>query len=199
MQVPQIDSTIEVSREFFVSLGAPGLVVLGFLEFFFFPLPPMFVVIPLTVAHPELAVVYALSAATGSVIAGVVGFTIGRKGGRRVVTSRFPERRVDQAERYVDEHGFATVALGAFAPIPEAHELLSIGAGAFSMRLGTYVAAAALGRGAKYFLVAGLGVALGRTARSLTEAEIYSVIGVVVVVVVLAYASRDYWAPRPTW
>ncbi|WP_225335360.1 YqaA family protein [Halomicrobium urmianum] len=199
MQPFSIDSTINVSREFFVSLGAPGLVVLGFLEFFFFPLPPMFVVIPLAVAHPEMAVVYALSAATGSVIAGVVGFTIGRTGGRPVVTSRFPERRVDQAERYVDEHGFATVAFGAFAPIPEAHELLSIGSGAFGMRLRTYLGAAALGRGAKYFIVAGLGVALGRTARSLSEAEVYSVIGVVVVVVVLAYVSRDYWIPRPTW
>lgn len=190
--------SIELSREFFASLGAPGLLVLGFLEFFFFPLPPMLVLLPLTVATPELAVVYALSAAAGSVIAGVVGFTIGRRGGRPVVTSRFPEKRVDQAERYVDEHGFATIAFGSFAPIPEAHELLSIGAGAFGMRLRTYVGAAALGRGGKYLLVAILGVALGRTARSLSEAEIYSVIGVIVVIAALAYVSRDYWVPSPT-
>lgn len=196
MQWTTIVESIEVSRDFFVSLGAPGLVVLGFLEFFFFPIPPMLVLIPLTIAQPELAPVYALAATVGSVSAGIVGFAIGRKGGRPVLTGRFSEERIGRAERYVDEHGFATIVFGTFAPIPEAHELLSIGAGAFGMRLRRYVCAATIGRGGKYFIVAALGLALGRTARSLSEVEIYSLLGGTVVVVLLAYLCRDRWIPR---
>lgn len=193
-----IVESIEVSHEFFVSLGAPGLFVLGFLEFFFFPIPPMLVLIPLTVAHPELALVYALAATIGSVAAGIVGFGIGRRGGRPVVVSQFSEKRVGQAERYVDEHGFVTMVVGTFAPIPEAHELLSIGAGAFGMRFRTYVAAATLGRGGKYLLVALLGLALGEAARSLGEVEIYSILGAMAIVAVLAYVLRGRWIPQPT-
>jgi hypothetical protein len=63
-----IVSSVELSREFFISLGAPGLLVLGFLEFFFFPIPPMLVLIPLTVASPELALVYAAAATVGPVV-----------------------------------------------------------------------------------------------------------------------------------
>lgn len=198
MQWNTIVESVEVSRDFFVSLGAPGLVVLGFLEFFFFPIPPMLVLIPLTIADPALAPVYALAATAGSVAAGIVGFTIGRKGGRPVLTGRFSEQRIDRAERYVEEHGFATVAFGSFAPIPEAHELLSFGAGAFGMRGRRYVAAATLGRGGKYALVAAFGLAMGRAARSLTEAEIYSVLGVIALVTLLAYLLRDRWVPRLT-
>lgn len=196
MQLTTIVESIEVSRDFFVSLGAPGLLVLGFLEFFFFPIPPMLVLIPLTIAHPELAPVYALAATVGSVAAGIVGFAIGRKGGRPVLSGRFSGGRVERAERYVEERGFATVAFGSFAPIPEAHELLSIGSGAFGMRLRTYVGAATLGRGGKYFLVAALGVALGNAARSLGEVEIYSLLAATVVVALVAYLLRDRWIPR---
>jgi undecaprenyl-diphosphatase len=189
--------SIELSREFFISLGAPGLLLLGFLEFFFFPIPPMLVLIPLTVASPELAFVYATAATVGSVTAGTAGFVLGYRGGRPILTSRFSDRRIGRAERYLDQRGFATVAFGSFAPIPEAHELLSITAGAFKMPFRTYIVAALLGRGSKYFIVAMLSVYLGQAARSLTEVEVYSVLAVAVVVVGLGYALRGRFRPLP--
>lgn len=198
LSVSTILNSIELSREFFISLGAPGLLLLGFLEFFFFPIPPMLVLIPLTVASPELAFVYAAAATIGSVTAGTAGFVLGHRGGRPILTSRFSHNRIGRAERYLDRRGFATVAFGSFAPIPEAHELLSITAGAFDMRFRTYIIAAVLGRGSKYFIVAMLSVALGQAARSLTEVEVYSVLAVAVVVAGLGYALRGRLRPLPT-
>ncbi|ELZ43466.1 DedA family protein [Halorubrum saccharovorum DSM 1137] len=197
LSVSAILSSIELSREFFISLGAPGLLLLGFLEFFFFPIPPMLVLIPLTVASPELALVYAAAATMGSVTAGVAGFALGHRGGRPILTSRFSANRIGQAERYLEQRGFATVAFGSFAPIPEAHELLSITAGSFNMRFRTYIVAAVLGRGSKYFIVAMLSVALGQAARSLTEVEVYSILAVAVVVAGVGYALRGRLRPRP--
>lgn len=193
-RVPVWDA-IDVSREFFLSLGAPGLLAVAFLEFFLFPIPPVLLLIPLTVATPELALVYAGVATLGSVSAGVVGYGIGLKGGRPILTSRFSSERVGRAEAYFERNGFATIAIGSFAPIPEAYELLSFGAGVLGVRFRTYLLAAVLGRGGKYLVVATLVVAIGEAARSLSEAELYGVIGVVSLVAVLAYLLRDRWVP----
>lgn len=93
--------SIELSRELFVSLGAPGLFAVAFLEFFLLPVPPDLVLIPLAVARPEFALFYAAVATAGSVSAGLVGYVIGRKGGRPALDSRFAGERTDRAERYV--------------------------------------------------------------------------------------------------
>ena len=190
--------SIEFSREFFIALGAPGLFAVAFLEFFLLPVPPDFVLIPLAVAHPELAFGYAAVATTGSVTAGLVGFAIGKKGGKPALETRFSDERVARAKTYAEEHGFATLTIGAFAPIPEGYELLSIGAGVFGMDLRTYVVGSLAGRGGKYFLEALLVLAIGEAARSLTEPQLYGLIAVVTVVVVAVYLSRRYWLP-PEW
>lgn len=185
--------SIEVSTSFFVSFGAPGLLIVAFLEFFLLPVPPDLVLVPLSVSNPEFALLYAVITTAGSVSAGLIGYTIGKKGGRRALSSRFAGKRVHQAERYFERSGFVTIAVGAFAPIPEGYELLSIGAGVFDLDLRSYLLASILGRGGRYILEALLAVVLGEAARSFTEAEIYSIIGIVTVVVLVTYFTRNRW------
>lgn len=187
--------SLEVSTSFFVSLGAPGLLGVAFLEFFLLPIPPDLVLVPLSVSTPEFALFYATLTTVGSVSAGLVGYTIGKKGGRRALATRFAGKRVHQIERYFERSGFVTIAVGAFAPIPEGYELLSIGSGVFDLDLRSYLLASVLGRGGRYVLEALLAVALGEAARSFTEVEIYSIIGVATGVVLLAYFTRRRWLP----
>lgn len=187
--------SFEVSREFFVGLGAPGLFAVAFLEFFLLPVPPDLVLIPLAVARPEFALGYAAIATAGSVSAGLVGYAVGRRGGRRALESRFSSERVERAEASVDRYGPATLAVGAFAPIPEGYELLSVAAGVFGMDARSYLLASLAGRGGKYALEALLVLAIGEAARSLTEPELYSLVGVAAVVVVVAYVLRRRWLP----
>lgn len=185
--------SIEFSREFFVSLGVPGLFAVAFLEFFLLPVPPDLVLIPLAAATPELALFYVVVTTAGSVSAGLVGYTIGRKGGRPALESRFSSGRVERAEAYFDEYGLVTIAVGAFAPIPEGYELLSVSSGVLGFDLRSYFLASVVGRGGKYFLEAVLVLALGEAARSLTEVQIYTVTGIVALVVVIAYVIRRLW------
>lgn len=187
--------SVEFSREFFLSLGAPGLFAVAFLEFFLLPVPPDLVLIPLAVAQPEFAFLYAAIATAGSVTAGLFGYGIGRKGGRPAVESRFAGERVERAERYFDQYGLVTLGVGAFAPIPEGYELLSIASGALGLDARSYLLASLAGRGGKYFLEAALVVVLGEAARSLTEVQLYSIIGVATLVVVAAYLLRRRWLP----
>lgn len=188
-----ISESFELSQEFFLSLGAPGLFAVAFLEFFLLPVPPDLVLIPLAVAQPKFAFLYAGIATAGSVTAGLLGYTIGRKGGRPAVESRFTGERVDRAEEYFDQYGLATLGIGAFAPIPEGYELLSIASGAFGLDLRSYLLASLAGRGGKYFLEAALVLVLGEAARSLSEPQLYSIIGVASLVVVAAYLLRHRW------
>ena len=164
-----ISESFELSREFFLSLGALGLFAVAFLEFFLLPVPPDLVLIPLAAAQPELAFLYAGIATAGSVTAGLLGYTIGRKGSRPAVESRFTGERVERAEAYFDQYGLATLGIGAFAPIPEGYELLSIASGALGLDLRLYLLASLAGRGGKYFLEAALVLVLGEAARSLSE------------------------------
>ncbi|PSQ10940.1 DedA family protein [Halobacteriales archaeon QS_5_70_15] len=188
--------SVELSRELFVSFGIPGLFAVAFLEFFLLPIPPDLVLIPLVLSHPVLAPVYAATATAGSVLAGLVGYFVGRKGGRPVLDSQFSDERVERAEAYFERSGLATVTVGAFAPIPEGYELLSVVSGVLGLDLRTYLVASVLGRGGRYFLEAVLVLVLGDAARSLTEVELYAVLGVVAVLLVAVYLLRRRWMPE---
>ena len=188
--------SVELSRAFFVSLGAPGLFVVAFLEFFFLPVPPDFVLVALAVARPEFALLYAAIATAGSVSAGLVGYAVGLKGGRPALESRFSEDRVARAEAYFDRRGFETLLFGAFAPIPEGYELLSVAAGTVEFDVRAYLVASLLGRGGKYLLEASLVVALGEAARSLSDPELYGVLAAAAVAGLVAYLLRDRWLPE---
>ena len=187
--------SVELSRELFISLGIHGLFAVAFLEFFLLPIPPDLVLVPLVLAKPALAPVYAATATAGSVLAGLVGYSIGRKGGRPVLESRFSGVQVERAEAYFERSGFATIAIGAFAPIPEGYELLSVASGVLGLDLRTYLLASLLGRGGRYFLEAALVLTLGDAVRSLGEVDLYVILGVVAIIVVAAYLLRRRWMP----
>lgn len=188
--------SIDLSREFFLSLGAPGLFAVAFLEFFLLPVPPDLVLIPLSVARPEFALFYAAVATAGSVSAGVVGYAIGRTGGRAALDSRFAGDRAERAEHYFERYGLVALSIGAFAPVPEGYEVLSVASGALGLDPRSYLLASLLGRGGKYLLEALLVLAVGEAARTVSEPELYSLIGVVALVVVAAYLLRRRWLPE---
>lgn len=188
-------ASVDLSRELFISLGVPGLFAVAFLEFFLLPVPPDLVLIPLALAQPELALVYAGTATAGSVLAGLLGYTIGRRGGRPVLESQFSGTRVERAEAYFERSGFATIAIGAFAPIPEGYELLSVASGVLGLDPRTYLLASLLGRGGRYFLEVALVLVLGDAVRSLGEVDLYIILGVAAIIVFTAYLLRRQWMP----
>lgn len=193
---PLLLDSVELSREFFISLGAPGLFAVAFLEFFLLPVPPDLVLIPLTAVHPAAGPLYAALATAGSVSAGCIGYGIGRLGGRRVLEARFATGRIERVVEYVERYGFGVVFVGAFAPIPEGYELLSIVSGVFALSPHTYLLASLLGRGGRYLLEATLVIVAGGAARSLTEVELYAVIGACSVVVIGGYLLGRRWLPE---
>jgi membrane protein YqaA with SNARE-associated domain len=134
------------------------LVGLTFAESSFFPVPPDVMLAPMVLARRDRAW-YLASLTTGaSVLGGVFGYLIGlylySYVGERVVEFYHAEEALAKIEIWFDTHGVWIILLAGFTPIP--YKLFTISAGILSMALIPFVICSLIGRGARFFLVAGL-------------------------------------------
>jgi len=133
------------------------LAVLSFSESSFFPIPPDVMLAPMVLANPHKAWNLALLTTITSVLGGVLGYLIGMFSFEMVEpilrdAGYYPKYL--QAKAWFDEWGFWAVFLAGFSPIP--YKVFTITAGVISMAFLPFVVASAIGRGARFFLVAAL-------------------------------------------
>ena len=130
---------------------------LSFAESSFFPIPPDVMLAPMTLARPERAWHLALLTTLTSVAGGLLGYAIGYFALEAVepwlVSAGYWEGYL-QARSWFETWGFWAVLAAGFSPIP--YKLFTVAAGALAMFLPTFVLASIVGRGGRFFLVAGL-------------------------------------------
>ena len=133
------------------------LAALSFAEASFFPVPPDTMLAPMSIAKPKAAWGYATLAMLASVCGGLLGYTIG-KFAFEIVTPWLHSMGYWPAylrtEQWFKAWGVWAILLAGFSPIP--YKLFTITAGAVAMPIFPFVLAAAVGRGARFYLVAGL-------------------------------------------
>lgn len=130
---------------------------LSFAESSFFPVPPDVMLAPMVLANRRYARHYAALTTIFSVLGGLAGYAIG------VFAFEFVQPWL-KTLGYWDEYlqvrdwfahwGFWAVFLAGFTPIP--YKIFTIAAGVIAMALVPFVLASLIGRGARFFLVAGL-------------------------------------------
>lgn len=134
---------------------------LSFAESSFFPIPPDVMLAPMCLAQPKKAWLFALITSLASVLGGVFGYLIGAFA-FDVIQPHLQDSRYwasyQLAVEWFQEWGFWAIFLAGFSPIP--YKVFTIAAGALSMTFAPFVLASMIGRGARFFLVAGL-MALG--------------------------------------
>lgn len=130
---------------------------LSFAESSFFPIPPDVMLAPMSLATPSRAWRFALITTLASVAGGLFGYLIGHYGFDVIEpwlrTTKYwasYEVAVDWFGRW----GFWAVFIAGFSPIP--YKVFTIAAGALSMALLPFALASLIGRGARFYLVAGL-------------------------------------------
>ncbi len=130
---------------------------LSFAESSFFPVPPDVMLAPMSLAAPRKAMRFALITTLGSLAGGVVGYFIGLFALEWISPWM---QEFGYWEKYLEVQGvFATwgfwaVLVAGFSPIP--YKVFTISAGALAMNLPLFLLASAVGRGARFFMVAGL-------------------------------------------
>ena len=130
---------------------------LSFAEASFFPVPPDVMLAPMALAKPKSAWRYATLAMIASVCGGLLGYLIGVFALEMVklwlqAAGYWPAYL--RAEQWFAEWGVWAILLAAFSPIP--YKVFTIAAGAVAMPFFPFVLASMIGRGSRFYLVAGL-------------------------------------------
>ena len=154
---------------YFQSLGTVGLALNSFIESFFLVPPPDFLLIAMDLAKPERALYYALICTIASAFGGVVGYWIGKFGGRPVfiwiltALSRKKDgvqkrkqlknalQKFNEVETLYNKWGVQAVFFAAFTPIP--YKVFTIASGILNMNLLAFTLTSVIGRGMRFFIV----------------------------------------------
>jgi membrane protein YqaA with SNARE-associated domain len=146
-------------------LGAPGLFLISFLDssVLSFPIINDLLLIQLSMQRPERMPLYALMAATGSVLGCVVLYFLARVGGEAYFHRKAGER-AHAIRHWVERNGFGGMLIAALLPPPTPFKIFVFAAGAFEAPVLGFTAAITLARLFRYFGVGYLAVRYGADA-----------------------------------
>ncbi len=137
-----------------------SLFLLSFAESSFFPIPPDVLLGPLCLGKRERSLWFATVTTIASVLGAVLGYAIGYYAWEVVhgwvfsYVPGFSQEKFDLVQRWYDAWGVWVLFVAAFTPIP--FKVFTIAGGVFGQPLLPFIAVSAVGRGARFFLVAGL-------------------------------------------
>lgn len=138
------------------------LAAMSFAESSFFPIPPDVMLAPMCLADRPRAWRFAAVTTVASLLGGILGYAIGYF----LFDSIEPWLRESHywsayltGRNWFDQWGVWAVFIAGFSPIP--YKIFTISAGVAVLNFPAFVLASLVGRGARFFLVAGLLVAGG--------------------------------------
>ncbi|NQY86903.1 MAG: DedA family protein [Colwellia sp.] len=134
------------------------LALLTFAESVFFPIPPDVLLAPMVLAKPEKAWRLASLTTVSSILGGTVGYILGylmfEPWIQPLITEFGYQHRFDIAMNWFSQWGVWVVFIAGFSPIP--YKLFTLSAGFLQMAFLPFLFASAIGRGLRFFMVAGL-------------------------------------------
>ncbi|MDC9724983.1 MAG: DedA family protein [Gammaproteobacteria bacterium] len=133
------------------------LAIVSFTESSFFLIPPDVMLAPMSLAKPHKAWFYAGLTTATSVLGGLLGYLIGAYAFPFIepwLHSLNYMHAYHTAETWFQRWGFWTIFLAGFTPIP--YKVFTIASGALGMALIPFIIGSSIGRGMRFFLIAGL-------------------------------------------
>ncbi|KFN42789.1 hypothetical protein N790_11360 [Arenimonas malthae CC-JY-1] len=169
--------------------------VISTIESIFFPVPPDVMLAPMALARPRAWWRYALLTTLTSVLGGLIGYALGYFAIEAVMPWI---ERAGHAGTYASvqdqfvKYGVWIMFVAAFTPIP--FKVFTVAGGAAAMPLLPFALASLVGRGMRFFLVAGL-IAWGGPRIEPHLRRYIEVLGWVVAVAILGVIAWLQWGP----
>src|ERR1700677_1666703 len=151
-------------RHWFITLGGPGLILLGLLDSSIIPIPGSMDAMTIVLAAHQRTwwPYYAVMATIGSVVGAYVTYRLARKQGDKALHNRVSARNAKWVTETFEKWGFGAIALPALLPPPMPMVPFVIAAGALQYSTRKFLLAMTLGRIVRYCILAYLGAVYGR-------------------------------------
>lgn len=172
-----------------------------FIESIFWPIPPDVMLAPMCLARPRYAFHYALVAVASSVLGAICGYYLGYFIYDPYIADiinwlNYQDYMYTVRNWFTKEYGILMIFIGAFTPIPYkviaittgvvAAESVASTSSAGMLTIVNFVIVSFVGRGARFFLVAGL-IKFGGQAMDRALRRYIDIIGWICVVLVTVY------------
>jgi membrane protein YqaA with SNARE-associated domain len=163
------------------------LAILTFAESIFFPIPPDVLLAPMVLAKPEKAWSYATLTTVASILGGSVGYLLGyymfEPWIQPAITALNKQEGFDAVVLWFEHWGIWVIFIAGFSPIP--YKLFTLSAGFLQMAFLPFFIASAIGRGMRFFLVAGIirwgGAAMEQKIRQWIDMLGWIIVGLIIV------------------
>ena len=181
-----------------LTLGAPGLYLVAFLDSSFLSLPEItdLLVVWMVMHNHDALAFYVIAATLGSLTGCLLMYFIGRKGGDALLRKRFDSRRADRALAAFDRFGVMVVLIPAILPPPAPFKIFVLLAGVAGISLTKFTAAIVIGRGARYLALGVLAVRYGEATMAYIHENGVAVALTVVAVLVAGLVGYLVWSKR---
>jgi membrane protein YqaA with SNARE-associated domain len=166
-----------------------ALGAIAFAESSFFPVPPDTILVPMSLARPKRAWVYASICTLGSVGGAVLGYAIGallyQTVGKWLIDLYGYGARVDQFRELYAQWGWAVILFKGLTPIP--FKIVTITSGLLAYSLPLFIFLSLLTRGARFFVIAALLKRFGEPINGLLEKYFGSFLVILAIAVVVGF------------
>ena len=129
--------------------AGPALFGISFLESSVFPIPPDVMLIPMILARPDRAWLYAAICTAGSVLGGMAGYAIGyflyETLGQWVISTYGLAQQFEAYRAAYNEWGLWIILIKGATPIP--YKIVTIASGAAAFNFWVFLAASLVTRG----------------------------------------------------
>jgi membrane protein YqaA with SNARE-associated domain len=170
------------------------LAVVAFTESSFFPIPPDVMLIPMVLANPRKAWLFAGVCTVASVAGGFFGYAIGyfffETAGKWVIDAYGLQAAFENFKELFNEWGLWATVIGGLTPVP--YKLVTIASGAAHFDLLTFGLASLATRGGRFFVVAALLYFIGDPIRLFVEKHLTLVTTAFVAILLAGFVAFAY-------
>ncbi len=171
-----------------------ALAGVSFAESSFFPIPPDVMLIPMVMADRTRWWRIALISTIASVLGALLGYAIGallfEAIGKPILDFYHADAAFASLQAQYNEWGWLGILIGAVTPLP--YKVLTIFSGSVAFSLPVFIAVSVLGRGLRFFIVAGLLYFFGPPIRDFIEKRLTLVFIVFCIVLVGGFVAVKY-------
>ena len=165
------------------------LAAVAFAESSFFPVPPDIMLLPMSVAQPKRAWLFAAVCTAASVLGGVLGYAIGAvlydSVGHWLITLYGLGDKVETFRSSYAEWGAVIILLKGLTPIP--YKLVTITSGFAGYNIWLFILFSIITRGGRFFIAAVLLNRYGEWIRARVEQHLALAVTVLAVVLVAGF------------